>query len=43
LEKLLRHPYCLQRERPIIKVFVELMKPKSATIAAQRKAKVVLC
>jgi HD-GYP domain-containing protein (c-di-GMP phosphodiesterase class II) len=42
LEELLRLPYCLERERPIIKAFVDLMKPKSATIAAQRKAKVVL-
>ena len=42
LEELLRLPYCLARERPVFKAFVELMKPKDATISAQRKATVVL-
>ncbi len=42
LEELLRLPYCLERERPVFKAFVELMKPEDATIATQRKATVVL-
>jgi HD-GYP domain-containing protein (c-di-GMP phosphodiesterase class II) len=42
LEELMRLPYCLGRERPIFNAFVELMKPKSATIGTQRKATVVL-
>ncbi len=42
LEELMRLPYCLGRERPIFNAFVDLMKPKDATIAAQRKATVVL-
>lgn len=42
LEELTRLPYCLGRERPIFDAFVDLMKPSDATIAAQRKATVVL-
>ena len=42
LEELMRLPYCLAADRPVFKAFVELMKPKDATIGAQRQATVVL-